>query len=475
MVEPSETTVTEPALENGAAETLVSREESVRRISFAEAFRFWVKLGFISFGGPAGQIAIMHKELVDRRRWLSDERFLHALNYCMLLPGPEAQQLAIYIGWLMHRTWGGIVAGFFFVFPSIFILLILSYIYAAYGNVPAVAGVLDGFKPIVVAIVVEAVVKIGGKTLKRNVHYLIAALAFVSIYFLHVPFPLIVLAAALIGLAGIRFLPEIFAAQTKNDKESKQKNETDSSTVGEVPLVIRDDATPSLHTVPNKARIFKILGVGLALWLAPFVLIGSWSGWDSLHAQEYRFFTQAALVTFGGAYAVLAYVSQAAAGSFGWITQSQAVDGLALAETTPGPLIMVLQFIGFMAAWNNPVGGMSPAQSGIIGALITTYVTFLPSFLFIFIGAPYIESLRNNLNLTGALSGVTSAVVGVVFNLALVFGVAVIFPDGFSGNIEWFSAVMSVAAFVALYKFKADVLLVVLIGGLIGLARNLLL
>lgn len=475
MVEPSEASVTEPAVEDGAAKTLVSSEESVRRISFAEAFRFWVKLGFISFGGPAGQIAIMHKELVDRRRWLSDERFLHALNYCMLLPGPEAQQLAIYIGWLMHRTWGGIVAGFFFVFPSIFILLILSYIYAAYGNVPAVAGVLAGFKPIVVAIVVEAVVKIGGKALKRNVHYIIAAAAFVSIYFLHIPFPLIVLAAALIGLAGIRFLPDIFAAQTKNSKGSKQNSETANGVVGEVPLVIRDDAAPSLHTVPNKARIFKILGVGLALWLAPFVLIGSWSGWDSLHAQEYRFFTQAALVTFGGAYAVLAYVSQAAAGSFGWITQSQAVDGLALAETTPGPLIMVLQFIGFIAAWNNPVGGMSPAQSGIIGALITTYVTFLPSFLFIFIGAPYIESLRNNQNLTGALSGVTAAVVGVVLNLALVFGVAVIFPSGLSGNIDWFSAVVSIAAFIALYKFKADVLLVVLIGGLIGLAKNFLL
>ncbi|NOT46437.1 MAG: chromate efflux transporter [Acidobacteria bacterium] len=473
-MEPSEPAAADPSLENGESETLVSREDSVRRILFAEAFRFWVKLGFISFGGPAGQIAIMHKELVDRRRWLSDERFLHALNYCMLLPGPEAQQLAIYIGWLMHRTWGGVVAGFFFVFPSVFILLILSYIYAAYGNVPAVAGVLAGFKPIVVAIVVEAVVKIGGKALKRSVHYVIAASAFISIYFLHIPFPLIVLAAALIGLAGIRFLPHIFAAQTKNNKDSKQNSETDIGVVSEVPLVIRDDAAPPPHTVPNKSRIFKILGVGLALWLVPFALIGSWNGWDSLHAQEYRFFTQAALVTFGGAYAVLAYVSQAAAGSFAWITQSQAVDGLALAETTPGPLIMVLQFIGFMAAWNNPVGGMSPAQSGIIGALITTYVTFLPSFLFIFIGAPYIESLRNNRNLTGALSGVTAAVVGVVLNLALVFGVAVVFPNGYGGNTEWFSAVMSIAAFVALYKFKADVLLVVLIGGLIGFAKNFL-
>lgn len=443
-----------------------------RTVTFAEAFRFWLKLGFISFGGPAGQIAIMHKELVDRRRWLSDDRFLHALNYCMLLPGPEAQQLAIYIGWLMHRTWGGIIAGFFFVFPSIFILLALSYVYAAYGNVPIVAGVLSGFKPIVVAIVVEAVVKIGGKALKRSVHYFIAAAAFISIFFLHVPFPLIVLAAALIGLTGIRFLPEIFSAQSKANKDSRKENKTNDSPDDEVSLVISDDAPPPIHTIPNRTRIFKILGIGLVLWLLPFVTVGVWLGWDSLHAQEYRYFTQAALVTFGGAYAVLAYVSQAAAGSFGWITQSQAVDGLALAETTPGPLIMVLQFIGFMAAWNNPVGGMSPAQSGVIGALIATYVTFLPSFLFIFIGAPYIESLRNNRNLTGALSGVTAAVVGVVLNLALVFGIAVIFPGGLSGNIDWFSAVVSIAAFIALYKFKADVLMVVLIGGLIGLAKN---
>lgn len=475
MAKPRDLAITDRALENGEAETLVSSEDSARRVSFAEAFRFWVKLGFISFGGPAGQIAIMHKELVDKRRWLSDERFLHALNYCMLLPGPEAQQLAIYIGWLMHRMWGGIVAGFFFVFPSIFILLILSYIYAAYGNVSAVAGMLSGFKPIVVAIVVEAVVKIGGKALKRSVHYLIAASAFISIYFLQIPFPLIVLAAALIGLAGVRFFPDIVSARANNNKGTGQNSETDHDSVAEIPLVISDDATPPEHTIPNRARIFKILGVGLVLWLLPFAFIASWQGWDSLHAEEYRFFTQAALVTFGGAYAVLAYVTQAAAGSFGWITSAQAVDGLALAETTPGPLIMVLQFIGFMAAWNNPVGGMSPTQGAIIGALITTYVTFLPSFLFIFIGAPYIESLRKNRNLTGALSGVTSAVVGVVLNLALVFGVTVIFPNGYGGNIEWFSAVMSIAAFVALHKFKADVLMVVLIGGLIGLARNFIL
>ncbi|MEJ7701269.1 MAG: chromate efflux transporter [Pyrinomonadaceae bacterium] len=361
---------------------------AVRVVGFWEAFRFWLKLGFISFGGPAGQIAIMHKELVDRRRWLGEERFLHALNYCMLLPGPEAQQLAVYIGWLMHRTWGGIVAGAFFVIPSIFILLILSYIYAAYGNVPAVAGVLEGFKPVVVAIVVEALFKIGKRALKRQVHYLIAALAFVGIYFLHIPFPLIVLAAGIFGLAGVKYLPASFSSPTERKKETK-----DSKGGELLPLVIEDDAAPPDHTKPSRARFLKTLAAGFALWLLPFVALTAWRGFDSLHAQEYRFFTQAALVTFGGAYAVLAYVTQAVTTApYNWLTQIQAVDGLALAETTPGPLIMVLQFVGFMAGWNNPADGMSQISSAVLGALITTYTTFLPSFLFIFLGAPYIET-----------------------------------------------------------------------------------
>ncbi|HVF46599.1 MAG TPA: chromate efflux transporter [Pyrinomonadaceae bacterium] len=441
-----------------------------RHVSFSEALRFWVKLGFISFGGPAGQIAIMHKELVDKRRWLSDERFLHALNYCMLLPGPEAQQLAIYIGWLMHRTWGGIVAGAFFVIPSIFFLLALSYVYAAFGNIPFVAAVLSGFKPIVVAIVVEAVIKIGGKALKRWAHFVIAGLAFVSIYFLHVPFPLIVLAAAVIGLLGARALPLVFAAQPKA-KERHKITEGEAQVDAALPLAIDDDAPPLAHTLPNRARTFKILAVGITLWLLPFLAIGAWRGFESLHAQEYRYFTQAAFVTFGGAYAVLAYVTQAlTTDPYNWLSPTQAVDGLALAETTPGPLIMVLQFIGFMAGWNNP-GDMSPIASAVTGALITTYVTFLPCFIFIFVGAPYIEVLRGNKNLTGALSGVTAAVVGVVLNLALVFGAAVILPNGLAGNMDWFAAALGLAAFLALYRFKANVLLVVLIGGLIGLLR----
>lgn len=445
-----------------------------RSVSFAEAFRFWVKLGFISFGGPAGQIAIMHRELVERRRWLSEERFLHALNYCMLLPGPEAQQLAIYIGWLLHRTWGGIVAGAFFVIPSIFVLLGLSYIYAAHGNVPAVLGVLSGFKPIVVAIVVEAVLKIGGRALKRFAHIFIAAAAFIAIYFLHVPFPLIVLAAALVGLAGARLMPTVFAAGQPRTKEADKKTEGQGQVTDALPLVIDDHAPPSAHTLPDHKRTLAILVTGILLWILPFIVLIAWRGWDSLHAQEYRYFTQAALVTFGGAYAVLAYVTQAAAGSFGWMTKVQAVDGLALAETTPGPLIMVLQFVGFMAAWNNPQG-MNQTASAVTGGLITTYVTFLPCFLFIFLGAPYIEKLRGNKNLTGALSGVTAAVVGVVLNLALVFGAAVIFPQGFTGTADWFAAAMSVVAFIALYWFKAEVLWVVLAGGLIGLGRLFLL
>jgi chromate transporter len=453
-------------------ESGLDADTSRRTVSFLEALRFWVKLGFISFGGPAGQIAIMHRELVERRRWLGEERFLHALNYCMLLPGPEAQQLAIYIGWLMHRTWGGIVAGAFFVIPSIFILLGLSYIYAAYGHVPAVSGILAGFKPVVVAIVVEAVLKIGGKALKRKAHVVMAALAFVSLYFLSVPFPLIVLAAGIIGLIGARLWPSVFVAVRPERKDADEKREREREAAS-LPLVIEDNDSPPSHTQPSHTRSLKIIAVGLVLWVLPFVLLVLWRGRASLHPQQYLFFTKAALVTFGGAYAVLAYVTQAATvAPFNWITHTQAVDGLALAETTPGPLIMVLQFVGFMAGWNNPQG-MSQTMSAVAGALVTTYATFLPCFIFIFLGAPYIEVLRGNKNLTGALTGITAAVVGVVFNLALVFGTTVIWPKGFTGGTNLFALLMSLAAFVALYRFRADVLWVVIAGGLIGLGWTL--
>lgn len=422
-------------------------DEVVNPVTFVEAFRFWIRLGFISFGGPAGQIAIMHRELVEQRRWISETRFLHALNYCMLLPGPEAQQLAVYIGWLLHRVPGGIVAGAFFVIPSIFILLALSYVYAAYGNVAVVAGALAGCKPVVVAIVVEAMLRIGRRALRRRVHYVLAIAAFIGIYFLHISFPLIVLAAGLCGLALARFWPN------QPDNEAKPAEKI------------------SLHTQPSLVRTGTTLTIGLALWLLPFAALIAWRGMASLHAQEYRFFTLSAFVTFGGAYAVLAYVTQAAVVNYGWLSQTQAVDGLALAETTPGPLIMVLQFVGFMAAWNHPQG-LSPMLSGVIGAFVTTWTTFLPSFLFIFLGAPYIEMLRDNQQLTGALSGITAAVSGVVLNLALVFGVAVIWPRGLTGGTEWFAVALGVAAFFALYRLKADVLWVIIGGGLLGAAQS---
>ena len=446
-----------------------------RRVPFAEALRFWVKLGWISFGGPAGQIAIMHRELVERRRWLSEERFLHALNYCMMLPGPEAQQLAIYIGWLMHRTWGGLVAGAFFVIPSVFILLLLSYVYAAHGNTTLVAGLLSGFKPVVVAIVVEAVIKIGGRALKRRAHFLLAAASFASIYFLRVPFPLIVLLAGLAGYFGTRFWPGAFAAEPKKNGGGDRAADGAKEEEEGLPLVINDSRPPPPHTLPSRARALKVLAVGLVLWLLPLLALVSWLGAGGLHAQEYFFFTKAALVTFGGAYAVLAYVTQAVTvAPFNWLSPVQAVDGLALAETTPGPLIMVLQFVGFMAGWNNPAPGLSPAASGVLGALVTTYVTFLPCFVFIFVGAPYIEVIRGNRSLAGALAGVTAAVVGVILNLALVFGAAVIWPEGLSGGVNWFAAALGAAAFVALYRLKIDVLWVVIVGGLLGLARTYL-
>jgi chromate transporter len=441
-----------------------------RHVSFGEALRFWVKLGWISFGGPAGQIAIMHRELVERRRWLSEERFLHALNYCMMLPGPEAQQLAIYIGWLMHRTWGGIVAGAFFVIPSVFVLLLLSYVYAAHGNTTFVTGLLTGFKPVVVAIVVEAVIKIGGRALKRRAHFVIAAASFASIYFLHVPFPLIVLLAGLVGYAGTRFWPRAFIAEAKKKDE---KVTVEAEEAAGLPPVIDDSKPPPPHTLPSRARVLKVLGVGLVLWLLPLAPLAWRLGTSGIHAQEYFYFTKAAFVTFGGAYAVLAYVTQAVTVEpYNWLAPAQAVDGLALAETTPGPLIMVLQFVGFMAGWNHPPAGLTPAASGVVGALLTTYATFLPCFVFIFVGAPYIEVIRGNRSLAGALAGVTAAVVGVILNLALLFGAAVIWPHGLAGGAEWFAAALGAAAFLALYRFKLDVLWVVLTGGLLGLFKT---
>ncbi len=410
--------------------------QSHPQVSFREAFRFWLKFGFISFGGPAGQIALMQKELVETRKWIDQDDFLHALNFCMLLPGPEAQQLATYIGWRLHGIKGGIVAGAFFVIPSIFFLLILSYIYAAYGNVPQVAAILDGFKAVVVAIVVEAVLKIAKKAFKNYWHAVIAALAFIAIYFFHVPFPLIVLGA---GILGIILLKSKSANSEEKPKTEDQKPKT-------------------------KNRLLKIISAFAILWLVPFLIISFVYGFENVAVKIYLFFTQAAFVTFGGAYTVLAYVNQSVVAS-GWITATQAIDGLALAETTPGPLIMVLQFIGFMTGWNNP-GAVNQTSFAVLCGLLATYTTFLPSFFFIFVGAPYIEKLRHNQNLASALSGVTAAVVGVILNLALFFGWTVIFANA---DINYFALILAILSFAALYFLKVDVLLVVIAGGLCGL------
>lgn len=409
-----------------------------KQVEFTEAFRFWLKLGFISFGGPAGQIAIMQKELVETREWIEQDDFLHALNFCMLLPGPEAQQLATYLGWRLHGIKGGIVAGAFFVIPSIFLLLLLSYIYAAYGNIPQVSAVLDGFKAVVVAIVVEAVLKIAKKAFKSYWHVVIAALAFISIYFFHVSFPLIVLGAAILGIILLK---------------SKSTNTDESTNI--------EDQKPK-----TKNRFLKILTAFAVLWILPFLVVGFAFGFENIASKTYLFFTQAAFVTFGGAYAVLAYVNQAVV-SANWISATQSVDGLALAETTPGPLIMVLQFIGFMTGWNNS-GAFNQTSFAVLCGLLTTYVTFLPSFFFIFVGAPYIEKLRHNQILTSALSGVTASVVGVILNLALMFGATVIFPHL---QTNYFLLVLAVLSFSALCFLKADVLLVVIVGGLCGLAK----
>ncbi len=419
-------------------------------VSFWEAFRFWLKLGFISFGGPAGQIAIMHQELVEKRRWISENRFLHALNYCMVLPGPEAQQLATYIGWLMHRTWGGIVAGGLFVLPSVFILLALSWIYVSWGNVPVVAGIFYGIKPAVTAIVVVAAHRIGSRALKHPALWSIAAAAFVAIFALKLPFPAIVIAAGLIGYIGGRFFPEVFDFKNTHQKQN---------TYG--PAVI-DDATPTpAHALFSWPKLWAYAAAGIALWALPMgALLLTW-GWQGTLTQMGWFFTKAALLTFGGAYAVLPYVFQGAVEHYGWLTALQMIDGLALGETTPGPLIMVVAFVGFLGA-------------GVAGALIATYFTFLPSFIFIFMGAPFIETTHGNLKFSAPLTGITAAVVGVILNLAVFFAYHVLWPQGMAGPFDWISAVIGLAALVALFRFKAGVMPVIGACALAGLAVTLL-
>jgi chromate transporter len=431
----------------------------------AEALRYWFRLGWLSFGGPAGQIALMHRELVDEKRWISEQRFLHALNYCMVLPGPEAQQLATYVGWLMHRTWGGIVAGGLFVLPSLFVLIALSWLYMAFGNVPAVAGVLHGIKPAVVAIVAQAAWRIGSRTLTHPLLWLIAAAAFLAIFAFAVPFPAIVLAAGVLGYVGGRVVPRIFAPGKRHA----------AAVAPHRPSVIDDDTPTPAHARFAWRHLLCVVVAFLALWAVALGAIAALSGWDATFARMGWFFTKAALLTFGGAYAVLPYVYQGAVEQFAWLTPAQMIDGLALGETTPGPLIMVVAFVGFVGGWATaPYGPQMLAAAGIAAACIATFFTFLPSFLFILAGGPLIESTHGQLRFTSPLTAITAAVVGVIVNLAVFFAWHVLWPDGWRagailGGLDLPVLAIGIGAFIALFRYKVGVIAVILACGVAGL------
>ncbi len=435
-------------------------------VSFWEAFKFWLKIGFISFGGPAGQIAIMQQELVEKRRWLSEKRFLHALNYCMLLPGPEAQQLAIYIGWLMHRNIGGIIAGSLFVIPSLLILIGLSWIYLAYGNLPAIASILYGIKPAITAIVIFAAYRIGSRALKNSLLWTIASLAFLAIFLLKTPFPLIVLCAAILGGLGAKLLPEKFTPRSGHSSHKKSYGRA----------LIDDDTLIPPHAHFSWINLSRVISTSLLLWTGAMAYLCAKYGWNGALTQMAWFFTKAALMTFGGAYAVLPYVYQGAVDYFQWLTPQQMIDGLALGETTPGPLIMVVTFVGFVAGWTQEVFGPEHLfLAGSVAAIIVTYFTFLPSFLFILAGGPIIESTHGNLKYTAPLTGITAAVVGVILNLAVFFAWHVFWPTGFNGAIDFISVIISLCAFLALIRFKVGVILVIIASGITGLAVNFIL
>src|SRR5262245_44401973 len=408
----------------------------------------------LSFGGPAGQIAVMHRILVEEKRWISESRFLHALNYCMLLPGPEAQQLATYVGWLMHRTLGGIIAGGLFIIPGIVAIMALSYVYAAYGNVPVIVALFFGLKAAVLAIVLEAVFRVGKRALKNNVMIALAAAAFIGIFFFAIPFPIIIIAAGLIGFAGAWTGASAFAVKTEHGGGKQQAAVVDSMLGDELPE----------HTRPTVARALRASSVWLALWLVPVIALLVTLGRGNVFSEIAVFFSKMAVVTFGGAYAVLAYVAQQAVENYGWLKPGEMLDGLGMAETTPGPMIMVLQFVGFMAVYRDP-GTLSPMLAGTLGGLLATWVTFTPCFLWIFLGAPFIEVLRGNRALNGALSAITAAVVGVVLNLAIWFAIHTMFratvsirafPLDFDApvvaSVAWLALVLSVAAALAIFR-----------------------
>ena len=419
------------------------------RVSFAQALRVWAKIGLLSFGGPAGQIAIMHQELVERRRWISERRFLHALNYCMLLPGPEATQLATYIGWLMHRTWGGIVAGGLFVLPSLFILIALSYLYMAFGHVALVAGLLYGVKPAVVAIVLAAAWRIGSRALRHPALWAISLAAFVAIYLLRLPFPAIVLAAAVLGALGARVFPRAFAPGPSHGGAAS----------GYGPALIDDGTPPPAHARYSARRLAAYLAAGIGLWLAAVLALAIAFGRDGTLTQMGLFFTKAALLTFGGAYAVLPYVYQAAVEHVHWLSAPQMIDGLALGETTPGPLIMVVAFVGFVGGWGRELFGPEHLfLAGAAAAVVATFFTFLPSFLFILIGGPLIESTHGDLKFTAPLTGITAAVVGVVVSLAAFFAQHVFWPRGISGAIDRLALAAAALALVLLVRFRVGLI-----------------
>jgi chromate transporter len=429
-------------------------------VTLGQAFWYWLKLGFISFGGPAGQIAIMHQDLVEKKRWISEQRYLHALNYCMLLPGPEAQQLAIYIGWLMHRTWGGVIAGGLFVLPSLLILIGLSWIYLAFGHLPAVAGVLNGIKPGVTAIVLFAAYRIGSRALKNGLLWTMAALAFFAIFAFDAPFPLIVLAAALLGAIGGKFAPQKFAVGGGHG--------TAKHSYG--PALIDNDTPIPAHARFSWKHLSKLVFAGLILWVGAIGFLCAHYGWNGALTQMGWFFTKAALLTFGGAYAVLPYVYQGAVEHYHWLTPPQMIDGLALGETTPGPLIMIVTYVGFVAGWTKTLFG--PDQlfiAGATAAFVVTYFTFLPSFLFILAGGPLVESTHGNLKYTAPLTGITAAVVGVILNLAAFFAYHVFWPQGFAGRFDGIAALIGACALLALFRYKAGVIPVIAACGAAGL------
>jgi chromate transporter len=448
-----------------------ARTDPGHGVPFGDAARFWVRLGFINFGGPTGQIALMHEELVERRRWISNARFLHALNYCMLLPGPEAQQLATYVGWLLHRVRGGLVAGLAFILPAFFLIMGLSWAYAVHGDVEVIAGIFSGLQAAVVGIVAAAVIRIGRRALRGPELAAIAGAAFLAIFVVHVPFPFIVLGAGAIGFAGGRLRPDRFTLPQE--------------LAGGGDTAIRDDAPAAEHTRTSAGHSLRVLLIGVAVWIVPLVLVSFAPGMPRVIGDEARFFSQAAMVTFGGAYAVLAYINQAAVQTYGWLLPGQMVTGLGLAESTPGPLIMVTEFVGFVGAYRNP-GGLDPVVAGMIGATVTTWATFAPCFLWIFLGAPYIERLRGNRALSSTLSAITAAVVGVVLNLAITFGIVTLFdrvrsaevlggpiPVPALGSLDPVAAAVAVGSFVALWRFRVGILWVIGASALVGVVRVL--